>query len=234
MAAMAGVNVDATGACDCTDNSTCPVGEYCEKLVGDCTGTGACAAIPMMCPAIFQPVCGCDGNTYNNDCEAAMAGVNVDSAGACIATCNNNTQCQAGEFCKKENAGGGFCAGQGLCEAIPLVCPLVFDPVCGCNGTTYNNECFAWMAGVNWDQTTTVPNMGCAGCTNNGQCAAGEFCQKANGDCGGFGNCMQIPTFCTFIFQPNCGCDGNFYSNYCVAHTAGVNVDYDAPSGSCP
>ena len=64
------------------------------------------------------------------------------------------------------------------------------------HGTTYNNECFAWMAGVNWDQTTTVPNMGCAGCTNNGQCAAGEFCQKANGDCGGFGN-WKVPASST-------------------------------------
>lgn len=28
------------------------------------------------------------------------------------------------------------------------VCPAVYAPVCGCNGITYSNSCFAYNAGV--------------------------------------------------------------------------------------
>ncbi|WP_371400269.1 hypothetical protein [Priestia megaterium] len=34
---------------------------------------------------MYQPVCGCDGKTYGNACQAAGAGVSVASAGACKA-----------------------------------------------------------------------------------------------------------------------------------------------------
>lgn len=37
----------------------------------------------IMCPAIYQPVCGCDGKTYGNACEANAKGILKFTEGAC-------------------------------------------------------------------------------------------------------------------------------------------------------
>lgn len=62
--------------------------DYCASPVGQC-GTadvaGVCTARPEFCTEQYDPVCGCDGETYGNACQAATAGVNVQSAGECSA-----------------------------------------------------------------------------------------------------------------------------------------------------
>jgi hypothetical protein len=69
----------------CEDNSHCSIEEFCEKKPGDCRGMGICKEKPVACPLYFRydPVCGCNGKTYESECAAAMEGVSVLYKGEC-------------------------------------------------------------------------------------------------------------------------------------------------------
>jgi Kazal-type serine protease inhibitor-like protein len=73
--------------CGTRGAAPCPDGQFCSFAPGaDCGATdkpGHCMAKPAACPRIAQPVCGCDGKTYGNGCEAAAAQVGVRATGAC-------------------------------------------------------------------------------------------------------------------------------------------------------
>lgn len=64
--------------------------QYCSYAEGVCTkiadASGSCKPKPEMCPMIYAPVCGCDGETYSNSCVAASHGASVAAKGACKPT----------------------------------------------------------------------------------------------------------------------------------------------------
>lgn len=142
-----------TAGGECTINYDC-ASEYCAKSVGDCNGNGECTARPGACPDVWSPVCGCDDTTYSNNCYAAMAGVTVSYSGECTVACSTNTDCQPSKYCAKST---GDCNGNGECNERPGICPDVWDPVCGCDNTTYGNSCYAAANSANIISTGSCP-----------------------------------------------------------------------------
>jgi hypothetical protein len=209
----------------CRQNDSCTPGEFCQKAEGDCGGEGACTNMPLGCPPVWDPVCGCDGITYGNACDAAMGGVNVAYRGECLGeACTENVDCPSGTYCSKSP---GDCDGRGSCEEIPAGCFDIWDPVCGCDGNTYPNACYAALAGVNTSYQGVCVQPAC---NLIGDCAAGNYCRKVPGDCEGSGECTGVPAYCPMYYIPVCGCDGTTYINDCVAAANSVNVKY---SGVC-
>ena len=82
-----GGNTGSPTKCGGLNPAPCGKNEFCDfdpsTKCGAADQTGVCRAIAEVCTDDYSPVCGCDGKTYSNACEANAKGVSVATQGAC-------------------------------------------------------------------------------------------------------------------------------------------------------
>ncbi|MCA9554410.1 MAG: hypothetical protein KC933_30530 [Myxococcales bacterium] len=146
-------------ACGARAGDTCADAEFCDFPGDFCDwadAQGVCRPRPEDCPAVVIPVCGCDGLTYANLCEAQANGTDAAFSGTCDVpsptdiVCGGELgqACPSDAFCDFPTDGCDYADGSGICRPRPAECDQDHDPVCGCDGVTYSNLCQAQANGV--------------------------------------------------------------------------------------
>jgi hypothetical protein len=232
MSAMRVALVTLTLLAACADDDATydrgPIGKA--DAVGSCAGTECDGQAP-------------DGNCFC-DAECAEFGdccgdfVEVCEAGSAPCGGLAGLTCTEGSYCHFEQEQRCGAADQlGTCVELPQACIEVFAPVCGCDGVTYDNSCFAAGAGVSVASDGACDGepagTSCGGLAGL-SCGSGEFCDfDADQMCGAadqLGTCTPTPDICATVIDPVCGCDGQTHNNACEANRAGVAV---SSSGAC-
>ena len=200
---------DLVGSCGDTDcDGAAPGNCWCDEL---CVEYGDCCADRVeICEGPVSPICG----------------------GFVGFTCGDDSMyC---DFEQEDNCGA--VDQTGTCRPLPGACTEEFAPVCGCNGQTYSNSCFAAMGGTSvvHDGACAEPAGGSCGGHLGLACGDGQYCEYHADDlCGAsdhLGTCQELPQACTEELAPVCGCDGETHSNACFAAMAGTSVAY---TGAC-
>ncbi len=124
-------------------NGICEFGE-------DETCLEDCAPEPCICSLLYRPVCGVDGSTYPNSCQADCAGIDIACSGECPcapgpeppkpipppSVCGNGI-CEYGEYCPID-----CCPVDDICpDGVTRPCKLI-DAGCVCEPCPLPPECW--------------------------------------------------------------------------------------------
>ncbi|XP_071426162.1 ovoinhibitor-like [Pithys albifrons albifrons] len=154
----------------------------------------------VSCPRDLNPVCGTDGNTYDNECGICAHNVEQRThvgkkySGRCSQEVPE-TDCS--QYPARKVKGG---------KAL-VRCPRILRPVCGTDGFTYDNECSICAHNVQYE--THVKK------SHEGRCKE----ESTPVDCSTYlsntktGEAIMA---CPFILRELCGTDGTTYSNDCA------------------
>jgi len=157
--------------------------------------------------------------------------------GPCDNTCQFSEHCSDGEFCHKPT---GECDAMGECQERPLGCLDYYDPVCGCDGKTHSNSCYAQR-----DRTNVAYKGPCSPCLlppDTGPCdgicpryffdARTERCEEfAYGCCGGNSNNFLTLRECEASCPPASPCSLRPDGGICLAVIP--RYYFDVHTGTC-
>jgi hypothetical protein len=84
---------DAAAQSSCSEPAMCAADRVCLRPVGSCGGSGRCVLDDFNCPHLYEPACGCDGESYVSPCEAQRRGGGAARRGACcVGSCSTSDQ----------------------------------------------------------------------------------------------------------------------------------------------
>jgi|GEM_PF-981171 len=160
----------------CPDNMECIFVNDCDPATGAADCLGYCEPATCGCYEIWQPVCGVDGVTYGNDCEASCAGVQIAYEGECNEEkmCMSSNECAEGEICSVEL---GDCLMPPGCDDPDVGCPAVCYGVCteNSNTCTSDSDC---SFGTHCENGICVEHGTGLTCDSNADCPDDMYCDN--------------------------------------------------------